>query len=86
MHRVTFQEAVADGLYRRVCLRLGKVWTSAEAAWMADVYAFYGDGAPLREANDKRDKEEREGSEADVLTARQYLTSSSDDSPHACRC
>lgn len=46
VHRVTFQEAVADGLYRRVCLRLGKEWTSAEeAAWMADVYAFYGDGA-----------------------------------------
>jgi phage FluMu gp28-like protein len=43
---VTFQEAVADGLYRRVCLRLGKEWTAAEeAAWMADVYAFYGDGA-----------------------------------------
>ncbi|WP_027809947.1 hypothetical protein [Burkholderia cenocepacia] len=46
VHRVTFQEAVADGLYRRVCLRLGKEWTAAEeAAWMADVYAFYGDGA-----------------------------------------
>ena len=29
-----------------VCLRLGKEWTAAEeAAWMADVYAFYGDGA-----------------------------------------
>ena len=46
VHRVTFQEAVADGLYRRVCLRLGTEWTAAEeAAWMADVYAFYGDGA-----------------------------------------
>ncbi len=46
VHRITFQEAVADGLYRRVCLRLGKEWTpSDEAAWMADVYAFYGDGA-----------------------------------------
>lgn len=46
VHRVTFQEAVTDGLYRRVCLRLGKEWTAAdEAAWMADVYAFYGDGA-----------------------------------------
>lgn len=46
VHRVTFQEAVADGLYRRVCLRLGKEWTATEeAAWMADVYAFYGDGA-----------------------------------------
>ena len=46
VHRITFKEAVADGLYRRVCLRLGKEWTvSEEAAWMTDVYAFYGDGA-----------------------------------------
>ena len=46
VHRVTFQEAVADGLYRRVCLRLGKEWTAEEeVAWMADVYAFYGAGA-----------------------------------------
>lgn len=46
VHRITFKEAVADGLYHRVCLRLGKEWTAAEeAAWMADVYAFYGDGA-----------------------------------------
>lgn len=46
VHRITFQEAVADGLYRRVCLRLGKPWTAPEeVAWMNDVYAFYGDGA-----------------------------------------
>jgi phage FluMu gp28-like protein len=46
VHRVTFKEAVTDGLYRRVCMRLGKEWSTAdEAAWMADVYAFYGDGA-----------------------------------------
>lgn len=46
VHRITFKEAVTDGLYHRVCLRLGKEWTAAdEAAWMADVYAFYGDGA-----------------------------------------
>ncbi len=46
VHRVTFKEAVQDGLYRRVCMRLGKEWSAAdEAAWMADVYAFYGDGA-----------------------------------------
>lgn len=46
VHRVDFQEAVADGLYRRVCMRLGKVWTAEdEAAWQAGVYAFYGDGA-----------------------------------------
>lgn len=46
VHRVDFAEAVADGLYRRVCMRLGKPWDRAEeAAWMAGVYAFYGDGA-----------------------------------------
>ena len=46
VHRVTFRESIADGLYRRVCLRLGKPWSEAdEAAWMADVYAFYGAGA-----------------------------------------
>lgn len=46
VHRITFKEAIADGLYRRVCMRLGKEWSAAdEAAWMADVYAFYGSGA-----------------------------------------
>ncbi|MCG9079462.1 hypothetical protein [Laribacter hongkongensis] len=46
VHRVTFKEAVADGLYRRVCLRLGKDWSAEdEAVWMAGVYAFYGEGA-----------------------------------------
>lgn len=46
VQRITFQEAVAEGLYRRVCLRTGKAWTAeAEAEWMADVYKFYGDGA-----------------------------------------
>ena len=46
VQRITFREAVADGLYRRVCMRLGKPWSAEdEAAWMADVYAFYGDGA-----------------------------------------
>ena len=46
VHRVTFQEAVADGLYRRVCMRLGKEWSAPEqATWMAGVYSFYGDGA-----------------------------------------
>lgn len=46
VHRITFREAIADGLYRRVCLRLGKEWSAAdEAQWMAGVYALYGDGA-----------------------------------------
>ena len=46
VHRVTFQEAVADGLYRRVCLRLGKPWSGREElTWINGVYAFYGEGA-----------------------------------------
>jgi phage FluMu gp28-like protein len=46
VHRVDFQDAVADGLYQRVCMRLGKEWTmDDEAAWKSGVYSFYGDGA-----------------------------------------
>lgn len=46
VHRITFKEAVAEGLYQRVCLRLGTTWSAEEEArWMAGVYAFYGDGA-----------------------------------------
>jgi phage FluMu gp28-like protein len=46
VHRVDFQQAVDDGLYRRVCMRLGKAWApTEEAEWKAGVYAFYGDGA-----------------------------------------
>lgn len=46
VHRITFQRAVADGLYRRVCLRKGLAWTpEGEAAWVAAAYAFYGDNA-----------------------------------------
>ncbi len=46
VHRISFNEAVEDGLYRRVCLRKGVAWTpEAEAAWVADVRSFYGDDA-----------------------------------------
>lgn len=46
VHRTEFKEAVRQGLYRRVCLRLGKEWSAeAEAAWMAEVYRYYGDSA-----------------------------------------
>jgi phage FluMu gp28-like protein len=44
--RCTFQEAVEQGLYKRVCLRMGKSWDAVdEAAWVKDVYDFYGDDA-----------------------------------------
>lgn len=46
LHHIPFKQAVLQGLYRRVCLRLGKAWTADdEAAWMASVYSFYGAGA-----------------------------------------
>lgn len=46
VHRITFDDAIADGLYRRVCLRQGKAWTQeTEDAWRAAVYKFYGDAA-----------------------------------------
>lgn len=46
VHRVTFREAVAQGLYQRVCLRKGIEWTQAgEDAWVAAAYQFYGDAA-----------------------------------------
>lgn len=46
VHRIPFDQAVADGLYRRVCLRKGKAWTPAgEAEWAAQARAFYGDDA-----------------------------------------
>ncbi|KFK91770.1 MULTISPECIES: hypothetical protein [unclassified Serratia (in: enterobacteria)] len=46
VHRIPFEEAVAEGLFRRVCLRTGQTWSAeAEQAWMASVYKFYGAGA-----------------------------------------
>ncbi|PLX49128.1 MAG: hypothetical protein C0613_08375 [Desulfobulbaceae bacterium] len=44
VHKTTFREAVAQGLYRRVCLRRGIEWTQeSEAQWVQDAYDFYGD-------------------------------------------
>ena len=46
VHRVTFRDAVEQGLFRRVCLRRGVEWSqAAEDKWVADAYAFYGDDA-----------------------------------------
>ena len=46
VHKTTFSEAVEQGLYKRVCLRLGREYDAAEeAAWVAEVYKFYGDDA-----------------------------------------
>jgi phage FluMu gp28-like protein len=46
VHRIAFREAVAQGLYRRVCLRKGIPWAAAEeAAWVESVYRYYGSDA-----------------------------------------
>jgi phage FluMu gp28-like protein len=44
--RLTFDEAIAEGLYRRICLKNGQEWTpEAEAKWRAEILAEHGDKA-----------------------------------------
>ena len=46
LHHIDLDQALAQGLYRRICLKLGKSWTpEAEAAWRQDLIDFYGDAA-----------------------------------------
>lgn len=46
VQRVTLEDALAQGLYKRICLRTGKPWSpEAEAQWEADLRATYGDAA-----------------------------------------
>jgi len=44
--RTTFAEALADGLYRRVCLVRGMEWTEhGERQWTEEIRSVYGDAA-----------------------------------------
>ena len=46
VHRVTFDEAVDEGLYRRICLKLDTPWSQeAEEVWVQDMRDAYGDDA-----------------------------------------
>lgn len=46
VHRITFDDAVSQGLFKRVCVRRGKPWSAdEERKWVASVRSFYGDGA-----------------------------------------
>lgn len=46
VERFTFDDALQDGLYQRICLVTGKVWSAeAEAKWRAGIVASYGEGA-----------------------------------------
>ncbi|MGR3501594.1 hypothetical protein [Pseudaestuariivita sp.] len=44
--KVTFDDAIADGLYERIAMVTGKPDTAeAKAQWIADIFGFYGDAA-----------------------------------------
>jgi phage FluMu gp28-like protein len=46
LHRVTFDDALNDGLYRRICEVLGREWTpEVEAKWRQDIIDSYGEDA-----------------------------------------
>ena len=46
VQRITLTDALAQGLYQRICLRTGKTWSpEAEKAWEADLRATYGEAA-----------------------------------------
>lgn len=46
LHRTTFDDAIRDGLYKRVCLRIGKAYTEAdEKVWAQGIRDFYRDDA-----------------------------------------
>lgn len=56
VERLTLADALAEGLYKRICLVSGKPWSpEAEAAWEASLRKTYGEGA---------------GEELDVIPAR----------------
>jgi phage FluMu gp28-like protein len=46
LHRITFDDALAQGLYKRICLKLGREWSpAAEDAWRQEMIDSYGDDA-----------------------------------------
>ena len=46
LHSTTFDEALAQGLYKRICLVQKKTWTpEAQEAWRKEIIDSYGDGA-----------------------------------------
>lgn len=46
LHRTTFNDALDQGLYRRICLRKRTEWTAqGQEEWAAEMRAFYGDKA-----------------------------------------
>lgn len=46
LHRIDFDDALADGLYRRICQRKGVEWTpEGERTWRQEIIDLYGPGA-----------------------------------------
>ncbi len=46
LHRITFDEAIAAGLYRKICESAGREWTiEGERRWKAEIVNYYGDNA-----------------------------------------
>jgi phage FluMu gp28-like protein len=46
LQKTTLDDALTEGLYQRICLKLGQEWTpQAETAWRNELIDFYGDGA-----------------------------------------
>ncbi len=46
LHRITFREAIAEGLYKKICEVRRREWTArGEAAWIAEMYEYYGEDA-----------------------------------------
>ncbi len=46
LHRITLDDALDEGLYQRICLRLGKNWTQEDQNnWRTTLTDFYGEDA-----------------------------------------
>ncbi|MHB8381155.1 MAG: hypothetical protein ACYDC3_02275 [Candidatus Binataceae bacterium] len=46
LHRVTLDDALAQGLYRKICETLGREWSPAlEADWRREIFELYADNA-----------------------------------------
>jgi phage FluMu gp28-like protein len=46
VQRLTLESALQQGLYKRICLRTGKIWSQqTQDIWEADLRSFYGDAA-----------------------------------------
>jgi phage FluMu gp28-like protein len=46
LHRITLDEALREGLFKRICLKSGKGWSEeAEAVWRQELIDFYGEFA-----------------------------------------